>query len=223
MPTCYLAHDPTVVEVDGHWYRNFQYVEEARRGLDCHEDLFSPLVMKAMLGASSNFSLIASTEPHSAADVPTYRCNEVKRCGLAHYNKWVKYGRSDLIPILEAAADQFIVTRAPRHTVVAGYHWFGDWGRDTMIALPGLLLATDRPELARTEKSPKPSFCLGAVWSMNGGMLRMISVCRSGMNSSPFVLPRFQVVYRFVPTWRTKSVRNSCSSRDVTSTRGVTQ
>jgi predicted glycogen debranching enzyme len=164
MPTCYLAHDPAVVEVDGHWYRNFQYDEEARRGLDCHEDLFSPLVMKATLGASSSFSLIASTEPHSAADVPTYRCNEAKRCGLAHYNKWAKYGRSELIPILEAAADQFIVTRAPRHTVLAGYHWFGEWGRDTMIALPGLLLATDRPELAL-------EILLEFVRFVDGGML----------------------------------------------------
>src|SRR5579859_6785990 len=50
------------------------------------------------------------------------------------------------------AADQFVVTRpgaASQHSsVVAGYPWFGDWGRDTMIALPGLLLATGRPQIA---------------------------------------------------------------------------
>ena len=48
-----------------------------------------------------------------------------------------------------AAADQFIVQRGKLNSVIAGYHWFSDWGRDTMIALPGLTLATGRPEIAR--------------------------------------------------------------------------
>src|SRR5204863_348440 len=55
---------------------------------------------------------------------------------------------------LVLAADQFLVRRplaadADGMTVIAGYHWFGDWGRDTMIALPGLTLATGRGEIAR--------------------------------------------------------------------------
>src|SRR5204862_2707572 len=55
---------------------------------------------------------------------------------------------------LVLAADQFLVRRplvadADGMTVIAGYHWFGDWGRDTMIALPGLTLTTGRPEIAR--------------------------------------------------------------------------
>ena len=55
---------------------------------------------------------------------------------------------------LVLAADQFVVDRggtdgsAPGKTVIAGYPWFGDWGRDTMIALPGLTLATGRPDIA---------------------------------------------------------------------------
>jgi len=51
--------------------------------------------------------------------------------------------------LLSAAADQFIVRRAQGETVIAGYHWFADWGRDTMIALPGLTLANGRPDIAR--------------------------------------------------------------------------
>ena len=55
---------------------------------------------------------------------------------------------------LERAAEQFIVARPTAsdpdgRTIIAGYHWFGDWGRDTMISLPGLTLATGRPEIAR--------------------------------------------------------------------------
>ena len=48
------------------------------------------------------------------------------------------------------AADQFIVSRGTGKTVIAGYHWFSDWGRDTMIALNGLTLATNRPEIAKS-------------------------------------------------------------------------
>ncbi len=51
---------------------------------------------------------------------------------------------------LAAAADQYIVSRGDQKTVIAGYHWFSDWGRDTMIALPGLTLPTGKPEVARS-------------------------------------------------------------------------
>jgi predicted glycogen debranching enzyme len=59
-------------------------------------------------------------------------------------------GDAPQTPLLATAADQFLVQRGAGHTVIAGYHWFTDWGRDTMIALPGLTLATGRPDLARS-------------------------------------------------------------------------
>ncbi|MEO0647318.1 MAG: glycogen debranching enzyme N-terminal domain-containing protein, partial [Cyanobacteria bacterium J06650_10] len=58
------------------------------------------------------------------------------------------FQKSDLQQLI-LAADQFIATRTTGKTIIAGYPWFGDWGRDTMIALPGLTLATGRPEIAR--------------------------------------------------------------------------
>jgi predicted glycogen debranching enzyme len=164
VPSCFLAHDSAAIDVEGYWYKNFQYEEERQRGLDYIEDLYSPLVIRADLSNRSHFSLVASTEPRNAAEAPTYKYEESKRSALTHYNKWAKYGGSDLIGTLQAAADQFIVTRAPLHTILAGYHWFGDWGRDTMIALPGLLLATDRPELA-------VEILLQFVRFIEGGML----------------------------------------------------
>src|ERR1700727_99067 len=66
--------------------------------------------------------------------------------------------------MLEAAAEQFIVTRARRQTILAGYHWFGDWGRDTMISLPGLLLAMGQPERAK-------DILLQFTGFIDGGML----------------------------------------------------
>jgi hypothetical protein len=74
---------------------------------------------------------------------------ETHRESFAHYHFRSSFGQSELIPQLYRAADQFIVARAPFKTTIAGYHWFGDWGRDTMIALPGLLLATDQPQIAK--------------------------------------------------------------------------
>ncbi len=57
---------------------------------------------------------------------------------------------NEFVNTLVAAADQFIVARGEQKTVIAGYHWFGDWGRDTMIALPGLTLATGRFDIAKS-------------------------------------------------------------------------
>ncbi|MDQ2921757.1 MAG: glycogen debranching protein, partial [Acidobacteriota bacterium] len=57
---------------------------------------------------------------------------------------------NNVVSSLVSVADQFIVTRGAQKTIIAGYHWFSDWGRDTMIALPGLTLATGRPDIARS-------------------------------------------------------------------------
>ena len=164
LPALYLAHDAALVEASGYWYRNFEYMEERARGLDSVEDLFSPLLIRAELSHERSFSLVAYTEERSAEDVHEYRMAEVRRDSIAHLRNRETYGRSELVPLLHRAADQFIVTRSPYKTLLAGYHWFGDWGRDSMIALPGLLLATDRPDLAL-------EILLQYVLHIDGGML----------------------------------------------------
>jgi predicted glycogen debranching enzyme len=160
----YLSHNAEEVVQTGCWYRNFEFEEERLRGLDHHEDLFNPLTLRASMNERSGVVLIASTEPRPIELAAEYRRAEIRLNDLRYHNNRSRNGSSDLIPKLEAAAEQFLVAREPFETVIAGYHWFSDWGRDTMIALPGLLLSTDRPEAAK-------EILLEFLRYLDGGML----------------------------------------------------
>jgi predicted glycogen debranching enzyme len=140
LPALHLAHTPADVDAVGFWYRNFQYAVEQERGLDFAEDLFSPCKLAFDMNSSTKVSIVASTEQHDAADADAYRQAEVERRST---------GNDDVLTSLRTAADQFIVARERGETVIAGYHWFADWGRDTMIALPGLTLVNGRYDVAR--------------------------------------------------------------------------
>jgi predicted glycogen debranching enzyme len=147
-PSLHLAHEAGKVDDAGYWYRNFEYREERARGFDFTEDLFSPFVLRFELGGRKRLSLIASTERRAAR-----RADEWREAEAARRRKIVGRAPSaggELVRALVAAADQFIVARGEEKSVIAGYHWFSDWGRDTMISLPGLTLATNRPEIARS-------------------------------------------------------------------------
>jgi predicted glycogen debranching enzyme len=141
LPALHLAHDTARIDVNGSWYRNFQYAVEQERGLDFAEDLFNPCALTFDLNASASISIIASTERRDVSKANAYRKAELERrellSGEAAQAKVIQ-----LVNNLTSAADQFIVARERCKTVIAGYHWFSDWGRDTMIALPGLTLAT---------------------------------------------------------------------------------
>jgi predicted glycogen debranching enzyme len=91
--------------------------------------------------------VIASTAHEHLADFELLEKTEIKRRAMLV----AKAGkRKTLSPHLALAADQFIVERGDGKTVIAGYPWFSDWGRDTMIALNGLTLATNREEIAES-------------------------------------------------------------------------
>jgi predicted glycogen debranching enzyme len=146
LPTLYLAHNAQELQNAGEWYRNFEYDEERERGLDFHEDLFNPCVLRFDLSTASPAVVIASTEPRDAARAPEYRQNELAR---RHALSAASPIPDDFARTLSAAADQYLVARGDLKTVIAGYHWFSDWGRDTMIALPGLTLPTGNYDVAR--------------------------------------------------------------------------
>jgi predicted glycogen debranching enzyme len=147
LPSLYFAHDADDVVGNGDWYRNFEYQIERERGLDFTEDLFNPFALRVDMNTRSSVSMIVSTEIRDAANLAEYRDAEIMRraeiiAESPHQDPFVC--------ALASAADQYIVARGRCKTVIAGYHWFGDWGRDTMIALPGLTLVTGRAGIAKS-------------------------------------------------------------------------
>jgi len=145
LPGLHFAHNATAIEEQGSWYRNFEYDEERKRGLDFHEDLYSPFGLRFNLSGTMIATVIASQEPCSAEIASAYEMAERQR-----RKSLVEGIDDDFTRELTAAADQFIVTRGSSRSMIAGYPWFADWGRDTMIALPGLTLATGRYDIARS-------------------------------------------------------------------------
>jgi predicted glycogen debranching enzyme len=146
LPRLYVGHDTGEVDATGYWYRNFEYRAEQERGLDFTEDLFSPFVLRFDLKNATRLNVIASTERREVAHVDEYRRAEILRREAL---KRAAGCDDELMRALVTASDQFIVARENCKTVIAGYHWFSDWGRDTMIALPGLTLVTGRADVAR--------------------------------------------------------------------------
>lgn len=146
LPALHLAHDPAGIDPNGFWYRNFQYAVEQERGLDFAEDLFSPCVLTFDLKATKKVNIIASTERHQAINADSYRQAEIERRLTVNKDADPANG---FVSVLTTAADQFIVSRERGETVIAGYHWFADWGRDTMIALTGLTIANRRWDVAK--------------------------------------------------------------------------
>ncbi len=120
------------------WYRNFLYAQEQARGLDSTEDLASPGVFRFDFSKSEAVILLSTEPPVAGEDDAVllsrrFRAEERRR-------------RSGFSSRLDRAADDYIVRRGEGKTIVAGYPWFADWGRDTFIALRGLCLATGRLE-----------------------------------------------------------------------------
>jgi predicted glycogen debranching enzyme len=140
-----------ILAPDMHW--NLRHRVEAARGLDADEDLYVPGTFEVTLeeGMTVAFTASVESEPASAASaLAERRAHETRLQSAAPAAPaWIRQ--------LLLAADQFLVARrAPGEasgtpvgsTIIAGYPWFSDWGRDTMIALPGLTLATGRAPLA---------------------------------------------------------------------------
>ncbi|MBA2321223.1 MAG: glycogen debranching enzyme family protein [Deltaproteobacteria bacterium] len=136
------------------WYEGFLLRREQDRGLETVDDSLHVATATVVLTPGAEVSLVFSAEPDDVEPGEVLR-EVVRREGAVVERYRAQQGpRADEIGArLALAADQFLVRRnVAGHegsSVIAGYHWFGDWGRDTMISLPGLTLSTGRADLAR--------------------------------------------------------------------------
>jgi len=138
------------------WHWGFLRRVERDRGLDNLEDLYVPGEFEVLLEPGEDVVLIMAAGPDALPpDGGTYEDEQgrqralLDRAGGLARDPVPLPGAGGLPDRLVLAADQFLVRGGGRHSVIAGYHWFEDWGRDAMIALPGLALATGRLDEAR--------------------------------------------------------------------------
>ena len=155
---------------DGTWYWNYYYPEENRRGLGDKEDLYSPGYLSVVLNPGNTITLEARVGC-SQTVLPELDAQSFEKAVLSEQER--QHQLFDLASVaitsdreviwhqLLRAGDQFIAYRSSIEgpTVIAGYPWFNDWGRDTLIALPGLALATGRFEEAKGLLKTFGSYC----------------------------------------------------------------
>jgi 4-alpha-glucanotransferase len=155
---------------EGVWYWNYYYPEEHRRGLGDKEDFYSPGYLTILMHPGAALTLEARVgwpesalpELNSQSFEEAMRSDEERQSQLFALVPLTVESKQDMIwRQLLRAGDQFIAYRASigGPTVIAGYPWFNDWGRDTLIALPGLALATGRFALAKGLLETFGSYC----------------------------------------------------------------
>jgi len=152
-----LLGSPTMrFETDSQWWFNFTYRVNRSRGQEDAEDLWTPGFFKGRIEHSGRVAFWAHlSDGLRNSEVSALDVDAVKRDLARHENELHASRAVRSTPaVLRVAADQFVVKRAAagtvRSTILAGFPWFADWGRDAFIALPGLLLVTGRHEEARS-------------------------------------------------------------------------
>lgn len=159
----FVLSDSAAARPAKNWYRNFDLAAERVRGLPDRTDHFFAGEFRATIAPGGSLTIVASTEAAPSLDGEAAFMKRQSETGAlldqflaANLPTTQRTPQSPppAVRQLALAADQFIAARpldgaADAKTILAGYPWFSDWGRDTMVALPGLCLATGRPWLAR--------------------------------------------------------------------------
>lgn len=140
-------------------YNNFYLPGETARGLRDSDDHVHVATFQVTLNAGMTLQMLGSAEDAPAFDITALnQRRELDKTLLADWQKTRVAGAApapDWIQQIVLASDQFVVDRPSAaqpdgKSVIAGYHWFDDWGRDTMISLPGLTLVTGRSQVSAT-------------------------------------------------------------------------
>jgi predicted glycogen debranching enzyme len=148
VPSLHFASPDAAFEPDPRWVKGGDYLKEGELlGGLVREDYYSPGRYTLALELGGAKALLASAEPHALIDAEKLLAEETARMeGLLAASK----ASSETSCRLVLAGDKFLIKRQDGlDSVIAGYPWFTDWGRDTMISLPGLVLVTGRFEEAR--------------------------------------------------------------------------
>jgi len=145
-PDIFISVPGATYKHEPRWFYKFNYSIEKYRGLDFEEDLFNHGTFTIELKEGDSLGIIISTEnPQNKNAHVLFRQEALRRQTLMN-----NVGDNQTLQQLILASDQFIVKRdGDLKTVIAGYHWFTDWSRDTMISLPGLCLSTQRYDDAK--------------------------------------------------------------------------
>ncbi|SAK53771.1 Amylo-alpha-1,6-glucosidase [Caballeronia arationis] len=125
------------------WYRNFCYARERERGLDFTEDLATPGVFSFDLAHHEAVMILSAGADSSVTPMPVPE----RAAALAAIER---QRRTALGSRLQRSADAYVIARRDGHTVLAGFPWFTDWGRDTFISMRGLLIAQGRLQYAES-------------------------------------------------------------------------
>jgi predicted glycogen debranching enzyme len=153
-PPFYLLSGDFALTPTHYWQRNYDLALERYRGLDPLDDHLQAATAEVCLSPGDTVAFVCSTQVQPLLD---HAQALEERHTYSH--QLLQNVPPHLPPTLVLGADQFIVNRStvnpqnqqrePGKTIIAGYPWFGDWGRDTMISLPGLTLVTQRYAIAR--------------------------------------------------------------------------
>lgn len=155
-----ISFDSGTYKESGSWYWKYQWPREYDRGLDDHEDNYHLGTLEVELEAGKTVTLCGSlmaalgdeNTNNSAAE--HISAEDALKAVVAHQKELLRLAgnpENAMLRNLVLACDQFVVDRksTQAHSIIAGYHWFGDWGRDSMISMPGLTLSTGRTDIAR--------------------------------------------------------------------------
>jgi predicted glycogen debranching enzyme len=141
--------DPLYINVSGghwnlhhSWYKNFQHIVEDERGFPFEEDALNIGTLSVLLNPGEDVRISFSTKENAGLEIVPFT------------EEYFTDGKNmpAFVKALEESSRQFVVQRKSTggSTIIAGYHWFTDWGRDTMIAMRGISIATMRQEEARS-------------------------------------------------------------------------
>ncbi len=128
-----FSRKPKYVHVPD-WHYNIEYIRELERGYEHTEDLYVPGYFELTMKKGESVVISAGLEEKSPAGFKKAFADEVKR----------RTPRNNYLNCLTNAADEFIVNINKKTEVIAGFPWFGRWGRDSFVALPGLTLTQEK-------------------------------------------------------------------------------